>query len=259
MDTKNNSLNSVAKKTSDLVENVSKKTSSVSSSISNTGSKIKETVKNIADKPIKYLMDKEDSPLNPIISFLKTMLFWLFIIIIIIIIIFVIMFFVFKKTNFLQNYINTFKNIILSVTDTLNIMSKTTTTNKSDNEETEKTPTQDDVENQIIPMEDNNENIEDKNNIDNNVNKDLKKSLEEDIITKKNTKQPNSNNDKITFNKVSNNEPEPVRSSSNQNSFCYIGKINDTRYCSKISSKAKCMSGDIFPTIESCMNPNIKS
>jgi hypothetical protein len=54
-------------------------------------------------------------------------------------------------------------------------------------------------------------------------------------------------------------EPEPIRSDMQQNGYCYIGKINDARYCAKVSSKNNCLSGDIFPTMAVCVNPNLKT
>jgi hypothetical protein len=54
-------------------------------------------------------------------------------------------------------------------------------------------------------------------------------------------------------------EPEPVHSDTQQNGYCYIGKINNSRYCAKVSSKNSCMSGDIFPTMAVCINPNLKT
>ena len=55
------------------------------------------------------------------------------------------------------------------------------------------------------------------------------------------------------------NEPEPSESNSQQHGFCYIGKVNNSRYCAKVSSKNKCMSGDIFPTMDLCINPKLRS
>jgi hypothetical protein len=54
-------------------------------------------------------------------------------------------------------------------------------------------------------------------------------------------------------------EPEPVQSDTQQNGYCYIGKINNSRYCAKVSSKNSCISGDIFPTMAVCINPNLKT
>jgi len=50
--------------------------------------------------------------------------------------------------------------------------------------------------------------------------------------------------------------PEP--SSSEQHGYCYVGKENNIRHCAKVSSKSKCMSGDIFPTMDLCVNPKIR-
>lgn len=58
---------------------------------------------------------------------------------------------------------------------------------------------------------------------------------------------------------VESDEPEPVRSTSQQHGYCYIGKINDTRYCAKVSAKNQCMSGDIYPTMDVCVNPNLRA
>jgi hypothetical protein len=54
-------------------------------------------------------------------------------------------------------------------------------------------------------------------------------------------------------------EPEPLDSDTQQNGYCYIGKINNSRYCAKVSSNNSCMSGDIFPTMAVCINPNLKT
>ena len=54
-------------------------------------------------------------------------------------------------------------------------------------------------------------------------------------------------------------EPQPIQSDSQQNGYCYIGKINNSRYCAKVSSRNSCMSGDIFPTMAVCINPNLKT
>jgi hypothetical protein len=50
--------------------------------------------------------------------------------------------------------------------------------------------------------------------------------------------------------------PEP--SSSEQHGYCYVGKENNIRHCAKVSSKSKCMSGDIFPTMDLCINPKLR-
>ena len=52
--------------------------------------------------------------------------------------------------------------------------------------------------------------------------------------------------------------PQPNRTDSSNYGFCYIGRENNIRHCAKVSSKTKCMSGDIFPTMDLCINPKIR-
>jgi hypothetical protein len=40
--------------------------------------------------------------------------------------------------------------------------------------------------------------------------------------------------------------------------YCFIGKQGDTRYCSDISEAHQCASGDVFPTMDMCINPNLR-
>ena len=54
-------------------------------------------------------------------------------------------------------------------------------------------------------------------------------------------------------------DPSPLQSSSIEQGYCYIGKQNNIRHCAKVSSRNKCMSGDIFPTMDLCINPTLRS
>lgn len=69
------------------------------------------------------------------------------------------------------------------------------------------------------------------------------------------------NNDKLSE-KINNSndviDPEPIHTTNNKNGYCYIGKINDTRYCAKVENSNMCESGDIYPTESKCINPNLK-
>jgi hypothetical protein len=65
-----------------------------------------------------------------------------------------------------------------------------------------------------------------------------------------------SNSIKSLIVKKEDKVPEP--SSSEQHGYCYVGKENNLRHCAKVSSKSKCMSGDIFPTMDLCINPKIR-
>ncbi len=65
-----------------------------------------------------------------------------------------------------------------------------------------------------------------------------------------------SNSIKNSIVKKEDKIPEP--SSSEQHGYCYIGKQNNLRHCAKVSSNSKCMSGDIFPTMDLCINPKLR-
>ena len=54
-------------------------------------------------------------------------------------------------------------------------------------------------------------------------------------------------------------DPSPLQSSSIEQGYCYTGKQNNIRHCAKVSSRNKCMSGDIFPTMDLCINPTLRS
>jgi hypothetical protein len=45
----------------------------------------------------------------------------------------------------------------------------------------------------------------------------------------------------------------------NQSGWCYIGEDRGYRTCAQIGANDTCMSGDIFPTQEICMNPNLRA
>ena len=40
--------------------------------------------------------------------------------------------------------------------------------------------------------------------------------------------------------------------------FCYIGEDRGFRSCIRVTENDTCMSGDIFPTKELCINPNLR-
>jgi hypothetical protein len=46
--------------------------------------------------------------------------------------------------------------------------------------------------------------------------------------------------------------------SSGKSGFCYYGSDNGVRYCSEIGAGDKCVSGQVFPTREICINPNLR-
>lgn len=44
----------------------------------------------------------------------------------------------------------------------------------------------------------------------------------------------------------------------NKSGWCYIGEDRGFRTCAEVGVHDKCLSGDIFPTHEICMNPNLR-
>ena len=62
------------------------------------------------------------------------------------------------------------------------------------------------------------------------------------------------------------NEPMPDESGSStqanktakKSGFCYIGEDRGFRSCVKVNEGDECMSGDIFPTRDICINPNLR-
>ena len=43
-----------------------------------------------------------------------------------------------------------------------------------------------------------------------------------------------------------------------EDGYCYIGYDRGMRNCSEIHQGETCMSGDIFPSLEICMFPNLR-
>jgi hypothetical protein len=66
-------------------------------------------------------------------------------------------------------------------------------------------------------------------------------------------------------NKIKESQPVPddigSRVQSNKtikSGYCYIGEDKGFRNCAKVTEADKCMSGDIFPTLDICVNPNLR-
>ena len=59
-------------------------------------------------------------------------------------------------------------------------------------------------------------------------------------------------------------QPVPDDSSSNtqipraKSGFCFIGNDRGNRSCIEVSPNDKCMSGDIFPSMDVCVNPRLR-
>ena len=63
----------------------------------------------------------------------------------------------------------------------------------------------------------------------------------------------------------SNNEYEADDTNSNiqkgvsKSGYCYIGEDKGYRSCVYVKESDTCMSGDIFPTNDICVNPNLRT
>jgi len=51
---------------------------------------------------------------------------------------------------------------------------------------------------------------------------------------------------------------QPMEASSGKAGWCYIGDDLGVRTCSQVGINDTCLSGDIFPSQEICMNPNLR-
>jgi len=57
---------------------------------------------------------------------------------------------------------------------------------------------------------------------------------------------------------IEDNSQSAMQSSKNKSGWCFIGAGNEYRTCAKVGVSDTCMSGDIFPTQELCMNPSLR-
>jgi hypothetical protein len=79
--------------------------------------------------------------------------------------------------------------------------------------------------------------------------------------------QKNMGKKELDFNRESSNNMQflsnvkPVESDVNETGkkgFCYIGTEKDIRVCASVGVNDKCMSGEVFPSQEICMNPSLR-
>ena len=50
-----------------------------------------------------------------------------------------------------------------------------------------------------------------------------------------------------------------IQGGNTKSGWCYIGEDRGFRSCAQVGDNDKCMSGDIFPTQDVCVNPNLRS
>lgn len=49
-----------------------------------------------------------------------------------------------------------------------------------------------------------------------------------------------------------------IRGDDTDSKYCLVNKTGGTRNCMKVDRNSKCLSGEIFPSIDICINPNIR-
>lgn len=57
------------------------------------------------------------------------------------------------------------------------------------------------------------------------------------------------------------NSPEVVPDDTTHNSkarYCFIGTANGVRSCARLDKSTKCMSGEVFPSLNICVNPALR-
>tara|TARA_Y100000389_G_scaffold200412_1_gene240736 strand:- start:535 stop:1182 length:648 start_codon:yes stop_codon:yes gene_type:complete len=64
------------------------------------------------------------------------------------------------------------------------------------------------------------------------------------------------NSNKNTDNNEEENNSDT--SSLDTNNYCYVGKYKNKRYCTKIDNRNKCISGDLYSSMDMCINPKIR-
>ena len=91
-----------------------------------------------------------------------------------------------------------------------------------------------------------------------------KKKLEEDIKTKEQNEIIKNNNIKNggvneLNNAINNSTSYKKEQDVKENSFCYIGYDDGQRVCTNAFEGDTCMSGQIFPKMDICINPRLAS
>jgi hypothetical protein len=50
-----------------------------------------------------------------------------------------------------------------------------------------------------------------------------------------------------------------IQASMGKSGWCYVGEATGVRHCAQVGVNDVCMSGDIFPTRDVCVNPNLRA
>lgn len=75
----------------------------------------------------------------------------------------------------------------------------------------------------------------------------IEKDIEHDIKDLKNLVVPDADN-----------ASSDIQSHKSKTGYCFVGKDQGYRSCVKVTDADNCMSGDIFPTKEVCINPSLR-
>lgn len=89
---------------------------------------------------------------------------------------------------------------------------------------------------------------------------DYKKENDDDtcVIPKKNNLMKALDNAAQTSDYMADDALSSIQKQS-KTKWCYIGEEKGVRNCVELSESQKCMSGDIFPSSNICINPNLRS
>lgn len=63
----------------------------------------------------------------------------------------------------------------------------------------------------------------------------------------------------LSTNDELNNTTDNVRGDDSESSYCYVNKSGGARNCMKMDTGSQCLSGEIFPSMDVCINSNIRS
>jgi hypothetical protein len=77
-------------------------------------------------------------------------------------------------------------------------------------------------------------------------------SLNKELNTSKQTNQSNTAYE-------ADESSSKIQSGAPKSGWCYIGEDRGFRSCAKVGANDECMSGDIFPSQEICVNPNLRA
>jgi hypothetical protein len=106
-------------------------------------------------------------------------------------------------------------------------------------------------------------------NVTPNINpQGAKSSVKGEPVNQQNQQQQQQNPENTSLNNALNDSSQDyqaneasssVHSSSGKAGWCFVGVDRGIRTCAQVGVNDTCMSGDIFPSQEICMNPNLRS